>query len=381
MNKEKMNKIKCEICGKKFWRITNTHLWTKHQISMEEYQIKFPNSFIEDPAISKARQNNRREKTYEELFTTEEAVIQKRIRKTSATNQMQDKNQIKNRKEKCGYIHTPLQKQKASIQNTKHGGFNYRKKALEYYGEECMRCGSNDNLIVHHIDYMNDKSPYGNHNIENLMVLCNSCHAKLHNSQKKGKFIGIDMIEKGAITILKGLNREFNLDLTDVNLKDTPKRMARAYYEIFEGINAQDKIKELLSTAFPSNYSGMVVIDNIIAFSMCPHHFLPVEYRISVGYISKNKMLGLSKLPRLIELLAKQPILQEDFTERITTILMKELKAEGVMVIVHGKHMCMRMRGVKSPESTTITSSIKGVFDKHEVREEFMSLSKGISWN
>ena len=125
----------------------------------------------------------------------------------------------------------------------------------------------------------------------------------------------------------------------------------------------------------------MVIMDNIITFSMCPHHFLPVEYRICVGYISTKQALGISKLVRLVELLSKKPALQEDFTKEITDVLMKELQADGAIVKVYGRHMCMRMRGAKSPSSTTITSSIAGVFKEPGVREEYNSLSTGVNWN
>lgn len=188
-------------------------------------------------------------------------------------------------------------------------------------------------------------------------------------------------IIKATELILEGLHDEFGLDLSDENFRETPQRVARAYYEICGGINDVNEKKKILSKSFPSKYDGMVVIDNIVAFSMCPHHLLPVELRICLGVISKNKMLGISKFPRLVELLAKKPMLQEDFTEEVAQTLMDELNADGVMVKVFGRHMCMRMRGVKSVNSDTITSSIKGSFKQPETREEFNSLSRGINWN
>ena len=183
------------------------------------------------------------------------------------------------------------------------------------------------------------------------------------------KFKDAQIIE-GWKMILEGLR----LDLKDENLKDTPERILRSYYEIFQGINNEEAIEKLFLTSFPSDYAGIVLVDNIKCFSMCPHHFLPVEYKVHVGYISKNKMIGISKLPRLVQLLARKPILQESFTEEICKVLMENLKAEGVMVIVYGQHNCMRMRGIQKPEATTITSSIQGVFEQPEVRAEFMKL-------
>lgn len=319
MNKlENIKRVKCKICQKEFFKITNTHLWKAHQITDKEYYEKYPN---------------------EKQFNIKEDV-------------------------------------KESIINNENN--DYKNKAFQYYNNECERCGANNELEVH---YRNGN--HTNNDIENLEVLCKKCHVKIHNeiNNLDKKFVGEKEIESGMQLMLYGLKKRFGLNLKDLNFTDTPKRVARAYMEIFEGINNKEGIKDILSTAFPSTYDGMIIIDNITAFSMCPHHFLPVEYRVSVAYISENKMLGISKLPRLIEMLAKQPILQEDFTEQITVTLMNELKAKGAMVQVYGKHMCMRMRGVKSPESVTITSSVKGIFTKAQVQAEFSALSKGVDWN
>jgi GTP cyclohydrolase I len=179
-----------------------------------------------------------------------------------------------------------------------------------------------------------------------------------------------EQIIQGWKLILDGLR----LDLKDANFKGTPERILRSYYEIFQGLNSEEEIKKLFLTSFPSNYKGMVIVDNIKCFSVCPHHLLTVEYKVHVGYISENKMIGISKLPRLVQLLARRPVLQETFTEDISKILMDNLKAEGVMVMVYGMHNCMRIRGIEKPDAVTITSSIKGIFEEHVVREEFMSL-------
>ena len=166
------------------------------------------------------------------------------------------------------------------------------------------------------------------------------------------------------------------LDLKDENLRETPERMLKSYYEIFQGISADDKIKEFFKKSFPSTYKGIVTVQNIKCFSMCPHHFLPVEYTVHIGYISeKGKMLGISKLARVAELLARKPELQETFTEDIAKTLMKELRAEGAIAVVYGQHMCMRMRGIQKPESVTITSSVLGRFKtNHDTRKEFYDI-------
>jgi len=316
----KYKKVKCLECNKSFYRITNTHLWKEHTMTIDDYKEKYPNAKIEDEELAKARVNNLKA-------------------------------------------------------NQTYGAFNYRIRALEYHGEECMRCGKKEGLVVHDIDGYNDNSKFGNHKLDNLMILCRSCHGKLHNEKRRGKFTGIDLVEKGAIYMLKGLKKEFGLDISNYNFKDTPKRVARAYYEIFSGINANEELKNIAETSFPSEYGGMIISEGIKVYSMCPHHFLPVEYIVDVGYIPDKKTVGISKLARVVELLAKQPELQEMFTVQVAELLERELKPKGVIVQVRGKHFCMAMRGVKK-DSWTMTSSIKGVFDKQKVREEFMLLTR-----
>jgi GTP cyclohydrolase IA len=187
----------------------------------------------------------------------------------------------------------------------------------------------------------------------------------------------MDDIEKGMHLILKGLQHDLGLNLSDVNFKDTPKRVARAYHEIFEGLkDTEIKVKKILSTAFPSEgYGSLIFCSDIVVFSMCPHHFLPVEYKVSVGYIPSESgmVLGASKIPRLVELLAKRPVLQETLTVDIANYL-NTLKPVGVAVVVSGVHFCMRMRGIKKM-STFETSAMKGAFmDNLASRKEFFDL-------
>lgn len=187
----------------------------------------------------------------------------------------------------------------------------------------------------------------------------------------------INLIEKGMTLILKGLEKEFGLNINNENFKGTPKRVARAYYEIFEGINSEDELHNIAETSFPSEYGGMIIAKDIECFSMCPHHFLPVEYIVNVGYIPDKKTVGLSKLSRIVELLAKRPELQEMFTEDISKTLERELKPKGIIVQVKGRHMCMAMRGVKQRNCWTLTSNITGVFKTDPtVKEEFALMIK-----
>jgi GTP cyclohydrolase I len=185
--------------------------------------------------------------------------------------------------------------------------------------------------------------------------------------------IDADVIEEHFRIIMeKGLG----LDLTDPNFVDTPARVARSYREIFEGLEtANDKIHEILGQSFPTKYDGIVQETGITVFSMCPHHFLPIRYEVSIGYVPDEKALGLSKLARIVELVAKLPSLQETFTERIVDEIDDHIKPRGVICVVKGAHYCMQMRGVKQKDTWTTTSSARGVFlEKEEMELKFYNL-------
>lgn len=171
------------------------------------------------------------------------------------------------------------------------------------------------------------------------------------------------------------LSKGLGLDLSDPNFLDTPARVARAYREIFGGLDTADaEISKIFKTCFPTDYDGIVMQKNIRVYSMCPHHFLPVVYDISVGYIPKSCGIGLSKLTRIIELLAKKPVLQETFTKEIITLLDKHMKPRGAIVTVTGDHFCMKMRGVKQKDVVTTTSSASGAFLERDMELKFYEL-------
>lgn len=227
----------------------------------------------------------------------------------------------------------------------------------------CDRCGNDSaSRIIYLVD--------GNKKV----YLCDTCNEKYESQNKINKFLGISKIEQGTKLILEGLRDEFGLDINDPNFTDTPKRVARAYYEICEGINAKQEIESILSTSFPSQYDGMIVAKDIVCWSLCPHHLLPVEYKVNFGYIPSEQVLGISKLSRLVELLAKQPKLQEDFTNDIVEILECNIHPKGIIVQVNGRHTCMVMRGAKQTNSWTLTSKITGDFKNAETRNEFQML-------
>jgi len=186
----------------------------------------------------------------------------------------------------------------------------------------------------------------------------------------------VDAVKLGMELILSGLKNKYGLEL-DENFTDTPDRVSRLYDEIFSGIkDTQKQISKILNSAFPTGYDQMILLKDIEVFSMCPHHFLPVRYLISVAYIPSEggRVLGISKLARLVEILAKRPVLQEQLTEDITKNLLS-LNIKGAACVVKGVHYCMVMRGVKQSNAITITSSLKGAFlSKLEARQEFLEL-------
>jgi len=173
--------------------------------------------------------------------------------------------------------------------------------------------------------------------------------------------------------ILQSMGGEFGLDHLGPNFIDTPVRVARAYSEIFSGLLSDGiQIKEILSRTFPAKAQQMVTVGPISVWSMCPHHLLPVKMHVWLAYIPKKKVLGLSKLARLVELVAKKPGLQEETTEEIAVKLQNGLQPKGTACLIRGRHLCMEMRGVKKSAVTT-TTSLQGVFFKPTVRDEFLA--------
>ncbi len=178
-------------------------------------------------------------------------------------------------------------------------------------------------------------------------------------------------IAESIFQVLKALQ----LPTDDENFKDTPNRVARYFIELCEASIYPERIDGILKVGFPSKYSGMIVVPDVAVVSLCPHHLLPVEALISFAYIPGEFVVGLSKIPRFLQFLARQPILQEDLTQRIITTFEKYVKPKGCAVIVNGSHSCVRVRGVQS-ESPTVTSSLSGPFMKDPAtRAEFLALT------
>ena len=172
--------------------------------------------------------------------------------------------------------------------------------------------------------------------------------------------------------------RAIGEDPSREGLKDTPQRVAEMYAELFEGI-ARDP-KEDLEVGFELGHREMVVLKDIPFYSMCEHHLLPFYGVAHVGYIpnEEGRIVGISKLARVVETIARRPQVQERMTTEIADAIAEGIKAVGVAVVVQAEHLCMVMRGIKKPGSNVITSAIRGSFHSNPAsRAEFFSLIQG----
>jgi GTP cyclohydrolase I len=157
-------------------------------------------------------------------------------------------------------------------------------------------------------------------------------------------------------------------------LLQTPKRVAKALKFLTEGYE-QDP-KEILNQAlFSTSNDEMVLVRDIEFYSMCEHHMLPIIGRAHVAYIPDGKVVGLSKIPRIVNVYARRLQIQEQMTEQIADAISQTIKPKGVAVVVHARHMCMEMRGVQKINSTTVSSALRGLFKSDErTRNEFYNL-------
>ncbi len=155
-------------------------------------------------------------------------------------------------------------------------------------------------------------------------------------------------------------------------LRDTPERVARMYAELFSGLHRDPR--HLLEKTFTEKYDEMVTVNDIGFESLCEHHLLPFIGKAHVAYLPNGKIVGLSKLARVVEMLSRRPQVQERMTEQIADLVMTELDARGVGVILEATHTCMTIRGVRKPNSIMTTSAMRGSFlTNQSTRNEFMS--------
>jgi GTP cyclohydrolase I len=165
-------------------------------------------------------------------------------------------------------------------------------------------------------------------------------------------------------------------DVAREGLQETPARVARMYAEMFAGLHADPR--QLLSKTFTQKYDEMVLVRDIEFASMCEHHLLPFMGKAHIAYLPAGQIVGLSKLPRVVEALAHRPQVQERMTEELADLLMEELNPRGVAVILEAVHTCMTIRGVRKPGGICTTSAMRGIFrDNQATRNELMSLIYG----
>lgn len=182
----------------------------------------------------------------------------------------------------------------------------------------------------------------------------------------------IDRIQADVYNIMETLG----LDLTDDSLKGTPKRVAKMFVkEIFGGLHPNKKPS---ASTFDNKYKygEMLVEKNITVYSTCEHHLLPIVGRAHIAYISKGKVVGLSKMNRIVDYFAKRPQVQERMTIQIVQELQKVLGTDDVACVVDAKHLCVNSRGIRDIESSTVTAEFGGQFKNPSVRREFLDYIK-----
>lgn len=203
---------------------------------------------------------------------------------------------------------------------------------------------------------------------EELPLSNGRAHAGASTTIEPGMGVDEEAIKTAVVMMLKAIGE----DPTREGLRDTPRRIAEMYRELFAGLKHDPA--EVLQVSFDEGHSEMVIVKDIPFYTVCEHHFLPFHGVAHVGYIPRGRVVGISKLARAVEILARRPQLQERLTSQVADTIMTTLEPNGVGVVLEGQHLCMTMRGVKKPGSKVVTSAMRGVFKNVATRAEFMSL-------
>ncbi len=173
----------------------------------------------------------------------------------------------------------------------------------------------------------------------------------------------------------RGFLESLGLDLADPNLAGTDHRVARAYEEMLGGLwRAEPELNTFPNT---KRYGEMVSVTDIAFYSICAHHFLPFFGAAHVAYVPGDRLVGLSKLTRVVDYYARRPQLQEDLTEQVAALLDERLAPSGLIVSVEARHMCMEMRGVSRPGVTTTTTAVRGTFNDERLQRQFFARLRG----
>jgi GTP cyclohydrolase IA len=184
--------------------------------------------------------------------------------------------------------------------------------------------------------------------------------------------VDLPRIERAVREILAAVGEDPNRE----GLRETPRRVAKMYAEMFGGLHDDPRVH--LRKFFTEKYDEMVLVKDIAFDSMCEHHMLPFSGTAHIGYIPNGKVVGLSKLARVVEVVSHRPQVQERMTEEIANLLIEELDVKGVAVVIEATHSCMTIRGVRKPGSVCVTSAMKGTFRSSlSSRSEVMNLIYG----
>jgi GTP cyclohydrolase I len=191
---------------------------------------------------------------------------------------------------------------------------------------------------------------------------------------KNSRPVDLSRIERAVREILTAVGEDPDRE----GLRETPGRVARMYQELFSGLHTNPRVH--LQKFFTEKYDEMVLVKDIAFNSMCEHHMLPFMGKAHIGYIPSGRVVGLSKLARVVEEVSHRPQVQERMTEEIANLLIEELQVKGVAVVIEASHSCMAIRGVRKPESICVTSAMKGTFRSNlSSRSEVMQLIYGDS--
>ncbi|MBN2021668.1 MAG: GTP cyclohydrolase I FolE [Pirellulales bacterium] len=187
-----------------------------------------------------------------------------------------------------------------------------------------------------------------------------------------GSVVDLPRIERAVREILAAVGEDPDRE----GLRETPMRMARMYAELFAGLHEDPRVH--LRKFFTEKYDEIVLVRDISFNSTCEHHMLPFMGKAHIGYLPDGRVVGLSKLARVVEVVARRPQVQERMTETIANLLIEELQAKGVAVVIEAVHTCMVVRGVRKPGAVCVTSAVKGAFRrKLSTRAEIMTLIFG----
>jgi len=253
-----------------------------------------------------------------------------------------------------------------------------KREKIQETQDICQVCGVHaadvkGGLILHRVVYRVGYVKPGD-----VQLVCKSCHENLHLKLWEGEGkSSLQSRRSKVVEASRSLIEALDIDTKDENFFETPRRYGEVMlYQARREYDLEPYIEELASQVFPCTADQMVMVSGIQCYGMCPHHLVPVHYKISIAYLPQGFALGLSKFARVAKALAGVPYLQETLTDRIRDVLISILGTQNVGVKVVGQHLCMIMRGVEQPTSSATTIGLGGSFRELSVKEEFLGLCR-----